>query len=88
MIEIIALIFLTRHVGRLAAKKGEKPSTWKIYTVIGWFFFEIIGFFIGLMIFGKDDVISAILIGFAFAITSYYFIIGRLNKLPDYRDPE
>ncbi|MEO9005106.1 MAG: hypothetical protein ABI288_10230 [Ginsengibacter sp.] len=83
MIEIIILIFLTREIGRMALSKGLKPLTWKIYNVLGWLTFEFIGLLFGLMIFGKDNLISINLIGIAFAITSYFLIKGQLNKLPD-----
>ena len=83
MLELIALIFLTREIGKIAEKKGLKPLTWKIYLVIGWLFFEIIGIFVGVMIFGMNNLISVVLVGFAFAITSYFLIKGQLNKLPD-----
>ncbi len=83
MLELIALIFLTREIGRLAEKKGLKPITWKIYLVIGWLFFEIIGIFVGVMIFGMNNLISVVLVGFAFAISSYFLIKSQLNKLPD-----
>jgi|SRR6185312_10242048 len=83
MLELIALIFLTREIGKIAEKKGLKPLTWKIYLVIGWLFFEIIGIFVGVMIFGMNNLISVVLVGFAFAITSYFLIKSQLNKLPD-----
>jgi hypothetical protein len=83
MLDLIVLIFLTREIGRLAANKGLKPLTWKIYNVTGWLFFELIGVIIGFFIFGKDNLITINLIGFMFAITSYFIIKGQLNKLPD-----
>ena len=83
MLELIALIFLTREIGKIAEKKGLKPLTWKIYLVIGWLFFEIIGIFVGVMIFGTNNLISVVLVGFEFAVTSYFLIKGQLNKLPD-----
>ena len=83
MLDLIILIFLTREIGRLAAKKGLKAVTWRIYNVIGWLLFEIIGLVFGILIFGKDNLISINLIGFMFAITSYFLIKSRLNKLPD-----
>jgi len=83
MLELIALIFLTKEIGKIAEKKGLKPLTWKIYLVIGWLFFEIIGIFVGVMIFGMNNLISVVLVGFAFAITSYFLIKSQLNKLPD-----
>ena len=84
MIEIIILIFLTREIGRLACSKGLKPITWKFYNVLGWLVFECIGLLVGLMIFGKNNLISVNLIGIAFAVTSYFLIKSRLNKLPDH----
>ena len=83
MLELIALIFLTREIGKLAEKKGLKPITWKIYLVTGWIFFEIIGISVGVMIFGMNNLISVVLVGFAFAITSYFLIKAQLNKLSD-----
>jgi hypothetical protein len=35
------------------------------------------------MFFTTDNIISIALVGFAFAITSYFFIKAQLNKLPD-----
>jgi hypothetical protein len=83
MLEIIALIFLTREIGRLAEKKGLKPITWKIYTVIGWLFSETIGILVGVMIFGMNNLVSVVLVGILFAITSYFIIKAQLNKLPN-----
>jgi hypothetical protein len=34
MLEIIALVFLTRKIGDLAERKGLKKGWWKFYTVI------------------------------------------------------
>ncbi len=83
MLEIIALIFLTKEIGKIAARKGLKTITWKIYTVIAWLVSEIIGIVVGVMIFGVDNVVSIILVGITFAITSFFIIKAQLNKLPD-----
>ena len=83
MLEIIALIFLTKEIGKIAAKKGLKPVTWKIYLVIGWLFSETIGLVFGIMIFGMNNIISVVLVGITFAITCYFIIKAQLNKLPD-----
>ena len=88
MLEIIALIFLTKDVGKLATAKGLKPLTWKIYTVVGWIISEIIGLFVGALFFGKDNLFSVVMIGLTFAITSYFIIKAWLNKLPDYVDDD
>ena len=84
MLEIIALIFLTKEIGRLAHDKGLKPLTWKIYTIVSWIISESIGVVIGVMIFGWDNLFSVIMIGIAFALTSYFIIKAQLNKLPDH----
>lgn len=84
MLEIIALIFLTRQIGRIAHQKGLTPLTWKIYTIVGWILSEIIGVITGFMIFGKDNLFSVVLVGITFAITSYFIIKARLDKLPDH----
>ena len=84
MLEIIALIFLTREIGRLAERKGLKPITWKIYTVLAWIASEFIGMVIGIMVFGTDNLVSVFLVGITFAITSYFILKAQLNKLPDH----
>ncbi len=83
MLEIIALIFLTKEIGKIAAKKGLKPVTWKIYLVIGWLVSETIGLMVGIMLFGMGNLVSIVLVGITFAITCYFIIKAQLNKLPD-----
>ena len=85
MLEIIALIFITREIGKIAASKGLKPLTWKIYTVLAWIIFEIWGFMVALIFFDKDNLFSIMMVGLMFAITSYFWIKARLNKIPDNR---
>lgn len=83
MLDLIVLYFLTKEIGKIAAQKGMKPITWKIYTVISWITSELIGLMFGVMLFGIDNMVSIILVGFTFAITSYYIIKGQLNRLTD-----
>ena len=82
MLEIIALIFITKDIGKLALAKGMKPLNWKIYTIVAWIVSEIVGIFIGALIFGTDNLFSIVMIGLTFAITSYFIIKAQLNKLP------
>lgn len=84
--DIIVLIFLARYIGKLAARKGLKPSTWRIYLVVGWIIAEIIGMFVGIMIFGIYNLVSIVLVGIAFALGSFFFLRNMLDKYPDY-DP-
>ena len=85
MVDIIVLYFLVRDIGKIAASKGLKPLTWKIYTIITWFIFEIWGFVIALMIFDQTNLFSIFMVGFMFAITGYFWIKARLIKIPDNR---
>lgn len=88
MLDLIILYFLTKEIGKLAHDKGLKPLTWKIYTVVGWLLFEVIGILTGVMIFGTDNLVSVLLLAIAFAITSYFIIKAQLNKLPDRFDDD
>jgi hypothetical protein len=85
MLEIIALIFITREIGRIAATKGLKPLTWKIYVVLTWIIFEIWGFMVGLIFFDIDNYFSIMMVGLMFAVTGYIWIKARLNRMPDNR---
>jgi hypothetical protein len=83
MIEILALVFLTRNIGNLAEQKGLKPGIWKLYTVLAWIGAEIAGILIGFMLLGTENVVPAILMGIAAAISSYFIIKSTLEKQPD-----
>jgi len=87
-LDLIVLFFLAREIGRLASRKGLKPSTWRLYTVVAWIITEIIGLLVGFIIFDKDNLFSIGMIGITFAITSYFIIKAQLNKLPDYFDDD
>ena len=83
MLEIIALIFITKHIGKLAIQKGLKPGTWKIYTVICWFVFEIIGFIVGMFLFNQSDLIALMLLGLVCAFGGFLLIRSILQKKPN-----
>lgn len=82
MLEIIALIFLSREIGKIAERKGLKPGKWKLYMVLVWFGAEIIGWVIALSLF-PGSIMSAMAMGLGFAVTSYFHIKSILNKKPD-----
>lgn len=88
MLEIIALIFLSKEIGNIAATKGLKPALWKFYMVLAWISGEILGITVGFMIFQVDNIISIMLIGIAGGITGYLFIKNSLLKKPDHRDED
>lgn len=83
MLEIIALIFLTKEIGKLAVSKGLKPSTWKLYLILSWLAGEFAGVILGLLIFGMDNIISIELLGITGAITGYVILKSVLSKKPD-----
>ena len=83
MIEIIALIFLTKKIGILALRKGLKPGIWKLYTVLAWFGMEILGGIVGIIIFGENNIIPDMLIAIPSAIGGYHIIKTILEKKPD-----
>jgi uncharacterized membrane protein len=86
MIEIIALVFLTKNIGALALQKGLKPGTWKLYTVLCWFGAELLGILIGLILFGEEYIFVAIVLGLGSAIAGYFILKSTLNKKPDIED--
>ncbi len=86
MLEIIALIFLTKEIGKIANEKGLKPLSWKIYTVLAWIAGEFIGAVAGIMIFGTNNFFSVVLVALAGAITGYFLIKRYLSNLPDVDD--
>ena len=89
MIDIIALIFLCISNGKLAAKKGLKPLTWKIYTVIAWLITEMIGLSIGFSMFDKTTIpgiIGACSVALFCAFGGYLFVRKTLENKPDALD--
>ena len=88
MLEIIAVIFLSKKNGKLAEHKGLKSSTWVMYSVLCWIGFEVIGFIAGYMIFGQENFGPTYLLALALAVSSYFFIRSILNKKPDAMDDD
>lgn len=87
MLEIIALILLTRYIGKKAEKKNLKPGTWKLYTVLCWIAGEITGIIVGMILFGKD-IVSIILVALAGAIGGFLILKSVLDKKPDNFDDD
>jgi hypothetical protein len=83
MLEILALIFLTGQIGKMAERKGQKPGMWKLYTVLAWIGGEIIGVVISIMAFNSDNYFSMLPIAIAGAVGGYLIIRAILSKMPD-----
>jgi len=88
MLEIIALVFLTRRIGRLAILKGLKPSSWKRYTIAAWFACEIFGCVVAAVLFGYDNLFSIVSIGLGCAFGGYLMVRAILEAKPDILDEE
>ena len=87
MLEIIALIFLTRKIGYLAERKGLKKGWWKFYTVIAWFGAEFFGIVLAILIFQTEEILPLLFFAYAFAIGSYFILKAVLSKKPDVETP-
>ena len=83
MVEIIALYFLCKRNGILAAQKGLNPRTWKWYTVLAWLLTEIIGVIIGITLYGEDNLMGVLSLGIISAFGGYLIIKFVLDKKPD-----
>lgn len=68
MLEIIALVFLTRKIGEIVESKNRKAGWFKVMTVVLWIGFEIAGALVG-------GVYSA-LTGASDAFTYLFALIG------------
>lgn len=85
MIEIIALIFLTRQIGQMAISRGLKPSVWKWKTVGYWILFEFLGLYTGVLLFGmnKDSLLGIMLLAVASAFGGYLLVRKQLERIPE-----
>lgn len=82
MLEIIALVLLGLQISKLAKRKGLKPGTWVLYTVLLWIAGEFIGILTGMLIFGKN-LFPVFVMGIGGAIGGYFIIKTTLDKKPD-----
>ena len=72
MLEVIALWFLTKDIGKKALLKGQKPGKWKLITILAWFGAELFGFLIAVQIFGTGNIIGLFLIAMMCAVAVSY----------------
>lgn len=86
MLEIFAIIYLAGKNGGLAERKGYKKGLWKLYTVLAWLGGEFVGILLGIILFGQEKIIAAVLLGYAIALATYFIIKETLLKRPDVTD--
>lgn len=88
MLEIFAIIMLSKKNGQLATQKGLKSGTWILYSVLCWIGFEFVGGLIGILSFGQQNILPAYFLALACAVLSYFFVRSLLNKKPDVMDDD
>lgn len=80
MIEIILLFFLSKKMGDLAIEKGLSPGRWKLYTVLSWIVFELLGIIFGVILFGFDKNNIWGLMGFCMRIWRLFICEKEIRK--------
>ena len=83
MLEIVAIILLAGQIGRMAIRKGQKPGVWKLYMVLAWIGGEVIGVFIAVAAFNKNDYIGVLPMGIMGAVGGYLIVRAVLSNMPD-----
>jgi hypothetical protein len=82
MIEIIALILLTRQIGLKAKAKGLHTTRWKVYTLLAWIACELAGAVIAYILTG-GVLKASVLFGLFAAFGGYLIVLYNINKYPD-----
>lgn len=81
MLEIVGIIILTRHVGKIVKEKGRKPGWYQFMAASFWIVSELLGALIGTVIFGEG------LLSYAFAVIGagigVISSVSIAKKLPD-----
>ena len=86
MLEIIALILLSRQMGKMATRKGQKPGMWKLFTVLAWIVGEFVGIMIAIVGFHNEDYISMLPLALGGAVGGYLIVRAILSNMPDKPD--
>ena len=82
MLEIIALYFILKEVGKLAHEKGYSALRWKVNMVLAWIFGEFTGVFL-VQIFYPGQLWMMLVIGLSMAYLSYLLLRQYWLNLPD-----
>jgi hypothetical protein len=83
LLEIILLVYFSRKIRGLAVNKNESKGKWTFILIITWILSEILGIVIGLFLFGQENLIMTAVVGWAFAVSSYFLVWASLNSVPD-----
>jgi len=93
MLEIIALVALTRHIGKMVEAKGHKPGKYKWMTVGLWIGGEIAGAIVGAIFAAASDtgeclIYIVALLGAAAGAVAAYLIAKNVAPLPGFPQEE
>ncbi len=80
--DIIILIYLCIKIGQKAVLKGLSPGRWRLYTIIAWVSAEVLGFMLGVMLFGQGNLFGLLLFSFACAVGGYLIVRYQFDKIP------
>jgi len=80
MLEIIALLFLTRKIGAICEEKGRKARWYKALTVLLWFGCEAGGAVVGIITVGSGGVIYVYALIGAVVGAGISFLIAKSLK--------
>ena len=92
MLEILALLALTKRIGNIVESKGHKATKYKWMTVGLWFGGEIVGVILGAIIAGGSDSAQCLiyvvaLIGAAIGAAIAYSIANNVKPATGYPEP-
>jgi hypothetical protein len=83
LVEIIALVFITKYIGKLAIQKGLSPTHWKAYTIGCWLTFEFTGMLLGIVLLNSWDLIALACLGWVSGFGGFLLIRSILQKKTD-----
>jgi Zn-dependent protease with chaperone function len=97
MLQIIAIIYLTRHNIKKSKEKGHSGALFGVLTVLLWLFFEFVGVFVAILAMEMEG-LGLSLVGLVFAavggLISYLIVQALPNKVvstpppPNYQIPQ
>jgi hypothetical protein len=82
MIEIIALIFISRHIAEMASDKGYSYGLYRFLPFLFWLSFEFIGAIIGVILLGNGQP-AVYLFALLSAGIGYLILYLVVSNLPD-----
>jgi hypothetical protein len=82
MLEIVALIFISKHMAEMAHEKGYSTGLYRFLTFLFWLGFEFIGAIVGIIYFGDEEPMIYLFM-LVFAGLGYLILYVVVSRLPD-----